>query len=82
MPKYLDHHKVVPPREMVEEERKVIKSGKTDPATGIRPLNGFIAKGESWCFMEAPNAQAVHKLHESLGIKLGPGDVVEVESIV
>lgn len=81
MPKFLDHHNVVPPPYMVDETRKAIKSGAVGPH-GVKGLNGFIAKGESWCLTEAPSVEAVQQHHEAMGIKLGPHDVVEVVSII
>jgi hypothetical protein len=81
MPKYLDHHKVVPPPQMVEETRKAIRAGVVGPG-GVKGINGFIAKGESWCLTEAPNAAAVHAYHEAIGIKMATGDVVEVTALV
>ncbi len=81
MPVFLDHHKVVPPPDMVEETRKAIKAGKKSPQ-GVKGINGFIGGSESWCLTEAPNAKAVHDYHEAMGIKMGTGDVVEVKSIV
>ena len=81
MPKFLDHHKVVSTAEMVEQSRKAIRAGTVAP-NGVKGLNGFVAKGESWCLTEAPNAQAVHQYHEAIGIKMGAGDVVEVTTIV
>ena len=83
MPKFLDHHKAVDlPPAMVQQLVSQIKSGKAD-ANGIRPINDFIGKnGEGWCFVEAPNADVVHKLHESMGIKLAKGDIVEVTTLV
>ena len=81
MPVYLDHHKVVPDKKGIEAARMAIKSGKADPKTGIKAMQGFVGKSESWCLNEAPNAQSVHKLHESMGINLGPGDVTEVTTV-
>ena len=83
MPKYLDHHKAVElPPAVAQQILAQIKSGKADE-NGIRPINDFIGKnGEGWCLTEAPNAEVVHKLHEGLGIKMSPGDVVEVETLV
>ena len=84
MPKYLDHHKVpagITP-EAIKQMTADIKAGKVGPG-GVKALNSFIGKNEAWCFVEAPNAQAVHKLHEDgYKLKLGPGDVVEVTSFV
>ena len=80
MPMFLDHHMVVPTEEMKEAARQAIKSGEKSPL-GTQALNGFIANDQSWCLNNAPNAQAVHDLHEQLGLHLGPGDVVEVQAL-
>ena len=77
MPKYLDHHKAVPPPYMQEETRRAIKTGLVGP-NGVKGLNAFIATGESWCLTEAPSAEAVYKYHEGMGIQLTAADVVEV----
>ena len=83
MPKYLDHHKAVQlPPQVAEQIVAQIKSGKAD-ANGIRPINDFMGtNGEAWCLVEAPNADVVHQIHESLGIKLDKGDIVEVTTLV
>ena len=83
MPIYLDHHK--PPQGMTPESVKMlvadIKAKKV--TNGIRPVNGFVGKSDAWCLIEAPNPQAVHNLHEAVyKLNLGPGDVVEVQSLV
>ena len=83
MPIYLDHHK--PPQGITPEGVKLIVADiKAKKVTnGIRPINGFIGKNDAWCLTEAPNAEAVHKLHEAAyKQKLGPGDVIEVQSLV
>ena len=81
MPLFLDHHKVVPPAAMIEETRKGIRAKAKSPQ-GVVGINGFYSTSESWCLTEAPNAKAVHAFHEAMGIKMGPGDVSEVKSIV
>ena len=84
MPRFLDHHKSAgtPPPEMVRQVAALIKSGQADPATGVKGINWFWNDKEQWCVAEAPNAQAVHKYHEAVGVKLGSGDVIEVHSAV
>ncbi len=83
MPKYLDHHKKMPnlPPEVVKQLQEAIKSGKPNQL-GVKPLNAFIGKdGQGWCYSEAPNADAVCKTHEAIGVKLPKGDVVEVTTM-
>lgn len=81
MPKYLDHHK--PPKNMTPAMMQQMKEsmGKTDQF-GAKHLNVIMGKDEVWCLSEAPNAEAVHKGHEAMGIKLGHGDVTEVTTLV
>jgi hypothetical protein len=67
---------------MVKQVTQAIKAGKADPATGVKGLQWLWTKNEGWCLSDAPNAQAVHKYHEVMGIKLGAGDVTEVQSAV
>jgi len=83
MPKYIDHHKApnLPP-EAVQKMVADVKAGKVDQF-GVKGLNAFISKTDAWCLTEAANAEAVHKTHEvNYGLKLGPGDVQEVMSLV
>lgn len=84
MPKFMDHHKIPgpPPAEQVKMVQGMIKAGKADPATGMKPLQWMYNNTDAWCVTEAPNAQAVHKYHEGMGIKLGPGDVTEIKTAV
>ncbi|MBI4233516.1 MAG: DUF4242 domain-containing protein [Chloroflexi bacterium] len=82
MPKYLDHHKAVQlPPQVAQQLVADIKAGKAAP-DGVKPINAFMSKGEMWCLAEAPNADTVHKHHEALGIKVGKGDIVEVQTLV
>lgn len=81
MPIYLDHHKGVPTPAMIKAAKDAVASGGKSPL-GTKALNGFVSKTESWCLNEAPNAAAVHSLHEQIGMKLGPGDVVEVGTLL
>ena len=84
MPKYIDYHAKAPQMspELMKEAQKAMKSGKPDQF-GVKAINGFMSKaGSSWCLTEAPNADAVCKSHESKGMKIGKGDVHEVQSMV
>ena len=83
MPKYLDHHKLKAslPAEAVKMAIEQIKGGKADQF-GVKALNAFATKDEVWCYTEAANADAVHKSHEAKGMKVGRGDVKEVQSFV
>ena len=82
MPKFLDHHKMTAPMpsQMALEIAKGIKAGAVDPKTSVKGLYSLWSKNEAWCVTDAPNAEAVHKYHEGMGIKLGSGDVTEVST--
>ncbi|MBI2166128.1 MAG: hypothetical protein HYU29_06985 [Chloroflexi bacterium] len=82
MAKYLDHHKVVQmPPQAAQKMIGDIKAGRAD-SSGVKPLNAFIAKNEMWCLAEAPNVDTICKAHEAYGLKLGKGDVMEVNTLV
>jgi hypothetical protein len=80
MPRYLDHHPTNPhmPSEMVAQIKQRLDSGQPDEF-GERGLNVFIGPEQTYCHTEAPNADAVRKAHEALGINLDPRNVVEVQ---
>ncbi|MBI4199933.1 MAG: hypothetical protein HY535_05635 [Chloroflexi bacterium] len=82
MPKFLDHHKAIQlPPNVLQQAVADIKSGKVNQL-GIKALNAFSGKSDAWCLLEAPNADAVCKYHEGMGLKLPKGDVVEVQTLV
>ena len=82
MPKFIDHHATMPmPPEMAQAAVEKMKSGEKDE-NGVIGLNAFVGQSETWCLTDAPNAEAVHKGHEAMGINLGAGDVTEVNSLV
>jgi hypothetical protein len=83
MPKFLDHHPSMPnmPTEAVQQLRSKLESRQADQF-GVTGLNMFVGQEQTWCYAEAPNAEAVHRAHEAMGLKLGSGDVVEVESLL
>jgi hypothetical protein len=67
---------------MLNQVAADLKSGgHTDPASGVRGLTFMYNDSEQWCVTEAPNAQAVHKYHEGMGINLGTGDVTEIKVV-
>jgi hypothetical protein len=81
MPKFLDHHPTTPmPPEMAQVIAGKIQSGEPDEH-GTVALNVIVGEDETWCLVEAPNADAVHKGHEAIGIKLGAGDIAEVQTL-
>ena len=83
MPQFLDSHPTmanVPP-EVVQQIKEKLQARQPD-AFGVVGLNMFVTKDITYCLAEAPNAEAVHKSHEAMGLKLGSGDVNEVQSLV
>ncbi len=78
MPKFIDHHPMpaMPPA-MAKQIADQIKAGKAD-RFGVKGLNVFAGTGEAWCLSDGPNADAVCKSHEAMGIKLDKGHVSEV----
>ena len=83
MPRFLDHHPTVAnmPPEAVEQIKAKIASKQPDQF-GVVGLNMFVGKDQTWCYAEAPSAEALHKTHEAMGVRLGPGDVIEVQSLI
>jgi len=86
MPKFLDHHNMpaTSPEQrkvMLAQIKSMIDSKKPD-SSGVIFLNVFMAPGEAWGYSEAPNAEAIVKSHEAMGIKIKPGDIIEVTSVV
>ena len=80
MPRYLDHHPTDPnmPPEVVAEIKQRLSSGQPDEF-GETGFNVFIGREQTYCYTDAPSADAVRKSHEALAIDLGPQDVVEVQ---
>jgi hypothetical protein len=66
------------PPAMVEQMKGNLKRGKPDQF-GVTGLNVFAGKGEGWCLTDAPNADAVCKSHDPMGIKLEHARVTEVQ---
>lgn len=84
MPTYIDYHEKAPqlPQEVVQQMVAAIKAGKPNEL-GVTPLNVYMgAGGQGYCLSEAPNAEAVCKMHEMVGVPIKVGDVVEVQSLV
>lgn len=87
MPKFIDHHSKMPPmtpevRKVVQQIANDIKAKKADPF-GVMPVNVYIGvDGEAWCLTDAPNADAVMKMHEANGMQLSKNDIIEVNSLV
>ncbi len=80
MPLFVDHHATMPmPPEMAQAVVEKMKSGQLDEF-GVKGINAFIGEKETWCLTDAPNAEAVHKGHEAIGVTLGEGAIQEVRS--
>jgi hypothetical protein len=80
MPKFIDHHVHVPPRPQKDIEMlKAMVRDRTVDEFGTRILEGyFTVTGGGHCVCEAPNAEAVIKSHEALGLPLKRSDMEEV----
>ena len=81
MPVFLDQHQGGLTSEMAEMVKQKVAAGQMD-GFGAKALNVFWSDDETFCLSEAPNAEAVHKAHEAIGINLGGGDIRQVQSAV
>ena len=81
MPVFLDQHQGGLTPEMVPAIEQKVNSGEVDEF-GAKALNVYWSDGETFCLSEAPNAEAVHKADEAIGVNLGAGDIRQVKSIV
>ena len=84
MPKFIDYHASLPPMppEMMEQAKSQIIAGHPNEFGG-KGLNLFLGTGgQAYCLSEAPNAEAVAKGHEALGIPINREDIIEVQSLV
>ncbi len=81
MPVFLDQHKGGLSQDMVGAVRQKVESGDVDQF-GAKALNVLWSDSETFCLSEAPNAEAVHKAHEAIGINLAGGDIRQVSTIV
>jgi hypothetical protein len=80
MPKFIDYHAKVPPKshEEVEMLKKMVREKHVD-AFGTRILEGYFTEsGGGHCVCEAPNAEAVIKSHEALGLPLKRSEMEEI----
>ena len=80
MPRFIDQHATNPntPPEVITLIRQRLMTGQPDEfgETGIQV---FIGPGRTFCYTEAPDAEAVRRSHEALGILLGLEDIEEVQ---
>ena len=79
MPVFLDQHEGGLTSEMAGMVRQKVAAGQADEF-GAKALNVFWSDSETFCLGEAPNAEAVHKAHEAIGVNLGEGSIRQVQS--
>lgn len=81
MPKFMDFHDDLKlPADAINELTTDTKEGKTDQY-GVRQLELYHnPDGKVYCLLEAPDAEAVHRHHEALGLSCG--DVHEVSGLL
>jgi len=81
MPKFMDYHDHLQlPAEAIEQITIDTKNAKADEF-GVRQVELFHnPDGQVYCLLEAPDADAVRKHHEAIGVPCG--DVHEVESLL
>ena len=79
---FIDEHPTNPssPPEMLTVIKQRLLSGATD-AFGARGISVFLGPEKTYCYSEAPDADAVRKAHAAVGIVLAPGDVSEVQAL-
>jgi len=72
MPKFMDFHADLKlPKEAVDQIAADTKASKADQF-GVRQVELFHNEhGQVYCLLEAPDAEAVRKHHEALGVPCG-----------
>ena len=80
MARFIDQHPTNPnlPPEIVTLIKQRLRRGDPDEF-GDTGINVFIGSQRTYCYTEAPDAEAVRKSHAAMGIVLGPEDVAEVQ---
>ena len=81
MPKFMDYHEHLQlPAEAIEQITEDTKNAKADQF-GVRQVELFHnADGKVYCLLDAPDADAVRKQHEAIGVPCG--EVHEVQSLL
>jgi hypothetical protein len=81
MPKFMDFHDHLQlPSEAIVQITEDTKNAKADEF-GVRQVELFHnPDGKVYCLLEAPDADAVRKHHEAIGVPCG--DVHEVQSLL
>ena len=84
MPKFIDYHESLPPipPEMMAQAKAGIEAGAVNEF-GSKGLNLFMGTdGSAYCLSEAPDAEAILKSHQALGIPQTLEGIKEVNSLV
>jgi Protein of unknown function (DUF4242) len=81
MPQFMDFHNDLKlPDQAIEQITQDARDKRADEF-GVRQVELFHnTDGKVYCLLEAPNAEAVRKHHEALGVPCG--DVHEVSNIL
>lgn len=81
MPQFMDFHSDLKlPPEAIDQMRADTMSKKYDQF-GVRQMELYHnPAGHAYCLLEAPDAEAVRKHHEALGVPCG--DVDQVDSLL
>jgi hypothetical protein len=81
MPQFMDYHDDLKlPEEVIQQITQEANDKKADQF-GVRQIELFHnADGKVYCLLDAPNADAVRKHHEALGVSCGA--VNEVSGIL
>jgi hypothetical protein len=79
MVRFIDQHATDPkvPPEVLSIIKQRLQSGEPDEL-GERGIHVFMGADRTYCYSEAPSAEAVQQAHEAMGILLGPEDIEEV----
>jgi Protein of unknown function (DUF4242) len=82
MPTFIDHHAMPEPSpEMREGMASRLRAGAADEH-GVTGLNVYLAEGEAYCLTDAPDADAVVRSHEAVGVAIRREDVKEVSPVI
>ena len=81
MPRFMDYHDDLKlPQEAIDQIAQGTREGAADEF-GVRQIELYHnADGKVYCLLEAPDAEAVRKHHEALGVPCG--DVHEVSGLL
>ena len=80
MPKFMDHHNDLPlPDEVIQNIKAGLEAGARDDF-GVSQLDLYYnAEGTVYCLLDAPDADAVRKHHEAMGVSCG--DVHQIDAL-